>query len=118
MKKLLLVLGVVGCLSLTEPDGAYSFDPPDIYRFWYRETAQCLGGTAASFDGIDWYLVPGDGWVSPNLHRPIVGAYYPSDEIFIAEDYRFQRSVVSHEMLHYLHSPKHPSPPFGVCDHP
>ena len=84
---------------------------------WYSETVTCLGGTGASFDGIDWYLVPGDGWDSPNLHRPIVGAYYPGDEIFIAEGFRFHRSVVSHEMLHYLHSRKHPAPPFGVCDH-
>ena len=117
MKRLVLALGVVGCLSPTEPDGAYPFDPPDIYRVWYSETVTCLGGTGASFDGIDWYLVPGDGWESPNLHRPIVGAYYLDDEIFIAEGFRFHRAVVSHEMLHYLHSREHPTPPFGVYDH-
>ncbi len=89
------------------------FSPPESYAMWFRE-AQTCSGLSRSYEAIFWQVADeirgSDGGYA-------AGLWTPPDTITLHRSFINRRSTLKHEMLHYLlQEPKHPSPPFGVCN--
>ncbi len=99
-------LGFLGatCRSVVDPPlpaNAVLFAPLAQYRLWWELTSQCAG-VSRSFEGVQWYLVPGVSSF-PTGQGDLSGAYYRAqNRIVLAESASSTGGVVRHEMLHAL----------------
>lgn len=131
LRKGLLALALIcACASPVAPQTAERFDPLPEYSVWWDEMRACAAtplphfivDSWPEFHDIDWWVVPGGSWYSPE-HGVYIAGMSSGDDIYILEVYLFSSSVVKHEMLHYLGF-SHPgdvgpySWPFVGCAHP
>lgn len=101
-KVLLLMLLLVGCdnpFGPDVPDGAIPMEAMEpYYSTWWSEVEDD-SDLAADMSRIRWFYVPGGAW--PGEGGSLTRGQWVSDHrIYLAEDYRGDRQVVKHEMLH------------------
>jgi hypothetical protein len=109
-----VVLGSAACGY--EPNGAAPLDVPPIYRQWWAEIEQCAHKQGA-FDRVHFWVIKGDKFPCPN--GPCAGHWSSPHDVYIAETWVYNASLVKHEMLHdVLGTGGHPVNVFGAnaCD--
>ena len=97
------------------PPAAIAFTPPPEYRVWWEVVESC-SGRQASYDAVGWFRVPG-------FHLAVKGEsaagvwFASSNRIALADGWRYNGSLVRHEMLHaVLRTGSHPTEYFhGAC---
>ncbi|HKY60152.1 MAG TPA: hypothetical protein VJP59_03995 [Gemmatimonadota bacterium] len=102
------------------PEGAVEFEPPGIYRRWYREAEACRG-LPGDYEILRFYRVP-----DANNHlelgvRGAIGRWTRPHRIYVLEGYDLDEPTLKHEMLHDLLSyvgdfTHDDSLAFRVCD--
>ena len=105
-------------LTAVLPSGAERFSAPAAYRLWWQMVETC-SGRSASFDRVQWYVVPGAESLS-STDGGIQGEWFTDgNRIVLAGDSQLDGSLVRHEMLHSLLGPaaaNHPRDQFlGRC---
>jgi hypothetical protein len=109
MMAAIAAMGVSGCGF--DPLGAEPWSVPPSYRVWWERTEAC-SGRAGSFEAVQWFIVPGEGFDCPS--GTCAGRWEPG-RIYLASAFASDEMVVRHEMLHALLDRNgHPNPPFGV----
>jgi hypothetical protein len=89
-----------GCLaSVFEPAGARRVVAPPAYTVWWNQMEDCAGVTAP-LDRIEWYIVRGEQFATPE--GPRWGWWDPPHTIYIAQTHWWDEPLVEHEMLHDL----------------
>lgn len=95
------------------PDGAAPLIAPAIYRMWWAELERCAEKTA-SFERIHFWTVTGTTFPCPG--GPCVGRWQSPHNVYIADGWVNNASLVKHEMLHdLLGTGDHPPALFGVA---
>ena len=119
MKRVLLLIGTLGCGGLFDPGNpCWEITPPEIYHVWWQEVEGCTG-QQRSMEQITWFTVAGDSF--PEGERWLVGYWrHEQNAIYITESEKWSEwDTVKHEMLHaILQDGGHSSPFFGVCAAP
>lgn len=102
---------LVACV--VEPSADSPYRPPAIYREWWAAVESCTGRTG-DFDGLRFFdlnLADQRDGGDRTLGRTI------GQRLFIAPDYRLNRTVVEHEMAHALTGRGHPEVPWTIPCH-
>ena len=105
-------------LTAVLPAGSEPFSAPAAYRLWWQMAETCSGRTA-SFDRVQWYVVPGASSLS-STDTGLQGEWFADgNRIVLAGESQLDGSLVRHEMLHSLLGPaaaNHPRDQFlGRC---
>jgi hypothetical protein len=78
---------------------AREFDPPDLYRSWWREVEEC-STAEGDFDAMRWFEAPGVVFLVRG--QMYAGYWFDPDRIVIAEERLEDPLIVRHEMLHAI----------------
>jgi len=107
-------LALLGCLDTFAPAGAIEFEPPAAFRTWWAAIENCAG-ISGDFARVEWYEVPGPDYPCPAYEGRCDGWWQPPHVIYLASQWRYDRPLVEHEMLHdLLQRGDHP-PVFQAC---
>jgi len=105
-------------LTAVLPSGSEPFSAPAAYRLWWQMAETCSGRTA-SFDRVQWYVVPGASSLSSTDAGLQSEWFAAGNRIVLAGESQLDGSLVRHEMLHSLLGPSganHPRDQFlGRC---
>ncbi|MGH7557202.1 MAG: hypothetical protein ACREMD_05405 [Gemmatimonadota bacterium] len=118
---LLAALLPVACEPVpSAPEDSVRFDPPAIYRQWYREAEECRG-LGGDYGLLRFYLVPNSGTHMELGILGAIGLWAPPHRIYVLEDHDLDEPMIKHEMLHDLLSyvgdfTHNDSLAFRVCD--
>ncbi len=105
-----IVFGATGCRYA--PEGAAPLEIPSVYRQWWAEVEQCAQ-KKATMDRVRFWVLKGDEFPCPN--GPCVGRWNSPHDVYIAETWVHNASLVKHEMLHdILGTGEHPPTVFGT----
>lgn len=105
-----LVLSTAGGCRYA-PDGAAPLDVPEAYRHWWAQMEECAQ-RVAPFDRVRFWVVRGDEFPCPK--GPCAGHWRSPHDVYIAETWVHNETLVKHEMLHdLLGSGEHPATYFG-----
>ncbi|HEX4933760.1 MAG TPA: hypothetical protein VFV33_11310 [Gemmatimonadaceae bacterium] len=99
-----VVVGTAGCRYA--PEGAVPLEIPAVYRQWWSQVEDCAG-REAPIERVRFWVVQGDEFPCPN--GPCVGRWNAPHDVYLAETWVYNASLVKHEMLHDL---------LGTGDHP
>jgi len=108
---LLVLAACVGCAF--EPEGAEPFTPPASYRVVW-DSAQACTGRHGRFGALRFFVVPGDGFDTPDGRE---AGRTSGTTIYLSEAYVDHPMVVKHEMIHALGVHHHPAIPFETPCH-
>lgn len=102
------------------PENSLPFEPPGIYRLWYRQAEACRG-LDGDYDLLLFYLVPDPGNHLALGIRDAVGRWTQPHRIYVVQGYELDEPTIKHEMLHdilsYIGDFTHDdSLAFRVCD--
>lgn len=105
-------------LTVVLPSGSEPFSAPAAYRLWWQMAETC-SGRSASFDRVQWFVVPGARSLS-STDAGLQGEWFADgNRIVLAGESQMDGSLVRHEMLHSLlgnTSVNHPRDQFlGRC---
>jgi hypothetical protein len=80
------------------------YSQPFIYELWWAEIAACEGLPLdwAKVRRVQFFQVNAPKFVPVDIEAVVLAITYDSDQVFIANPYIWNRSLVSHEMLHLL----------------
>lgn len=94
-----------------EPEGAAPLEVPSIYRQWWAEIERCAQ-KKGNFERVRFWVIKGDKFPCPN--GPCAGHWRSPHDVYIAETWTYNASLVKHEMLHdVLGTGDHPVAVFG-----
>ena len=94
-----------------EPEGAAPLEIPSVYRQWWAELEKCAQ-KKASIDRVRFWVIKGEKFPCPN--GPCAGHWRSPHDVYIAETWIYNASLVKHEMLHdVLGTGDHPVAVFG-----
>jgi hypothetical protein len=117
----LSMLAMAACESgPSAPDDPVQFEPPGIYRLWYRQAEACRG-LDGDYELLRFYLVSDEGDHLALGIRGAVGRWSQPHRIYVLQGYELDEPTVKHEMLHdilsYIGDFTHDdSLAFRVCD--
>lgn len=117
-----VVLGIiVWCGTTSAPiiaEHATRLDPPAYYRTWWQDAMRCTS-RARKFEDVEFYVVDGNSFTILALDGKLVDVigFYDvlQDRIYVAQDYKDDAAVVTHEMVHALGVVGHPVQYFDRC---
>jgi hypothetical protein len=95
------------------PEDSVRFDPPGIYRLWYRQAEACRG-LDGDYELLRFYRVPDSGNHLALGVRGAIGRWAQPHRIYVLEGYEHE---MLHDLLSYLGDFTHnDSQAFRVCD--
>ena len=121
LASLLVLTMVPACGPVpSAPEGSVPFEPPGIYRLWYRQAEACRG-LDGDYDLVRFYRVPVAGHYLELGVRGAIGRWTQPHRIYVLQGYDLDEPTIKHEMLHDLLSyvgdyTHNDSLAFRVCD--
>lgn len=84
------------------PKDAEQFNPPLIYKQWFKETEHC-SQRLGNFDDITWFVVPNSNYVITSKGEQ-VAAYWSItyNYVIMSSKHQMNPYIVRHEMLHAI----------------
>jgi hypothetical protein len=108
---LAILFACAGCRYA--PEGAAPLEVTSAYRQWWAEIEDCAG-RSAPIDRVRFWVVKGDEFPCPN--GPCAGHWRSPHDVYIAETWVHNETLVKHEMLHdVLGTGDHPTAYFGAA---
>ena len=95
-----MMMLLMACVQVWEPNGLQRFDPPPIYEKWWAATKEC-SGLSGDYRKVEWYVVPGEMIVAPTGEMGKAWWVEPH-RIYVATLWVKNEHLIRHEMLHEL----------------
>jgi hypothetical protein len=104
-----LLVACAGCRYA--PEGAAPLEVSSAYRHWWGEVEACAQ-RSAPIERVRFWVIKGDEFPCPN--GPCAGHWRSPHDVYIAERWVNDETLVKHEMLHdLLGTGQHPEAYFG-----